>query len=46
MNTTNTGLRLLHDLRRSLLELPTQLKPRTVTTGQPEGCPGTVRATA
>ena len=27
---TATGLRLLHDLRRSLLQPPTQLQPRTV----------------
>jgi putative transposase len=46
VNTTNTGLRLLHDLRRSLLEPPTQLRPRTVTTSQPEDHPDTVRATA
>ena len=29
MNTISTGMRLLQDLRRSLLEPPTQLRPRT-----------------
>lgn len=46
VNTTNTGLRLLHDLRRSLLEPPTQLRPRTVTAAQAGDQPNTVRATA
>ncbi len=32
---TSDGLRLLQDLRRSLLEPPRQLRPRTVTTSQP-----------
>jgi len=31
------GLRLLQDLRRSLLEPPAQLRPRTVTTSQAGG---------
>ena len=31
------GLRLLQDLRRSLLDPPRQLQPRTVTTSQPAG---------
>jgi hypothetical protein len=31
---TADGLRLLQDLRRSLLEPPAQLRPRTVTTTQ------------
>jgi putative transposase len=31
VNTTNTGLRLLQDLRRSLLEPPARLRPRTIT---------------
>ena len=35
MNMTSDGLRLLQDLRRSLLEPPRQLRPRTVTTSQP-----------
>jgi putative transposase len=46
VNTTSTGLRLLHDLRRSLLEPPAQLRPRNLTTAQPEDQPETVRATA
>jgi putative transposase len=32
---TADGLRLLQDLRRSLLDPPRQLRPRTVTTSQP-----------
>src|SRR5512135_2736834 len=32
---TAEGLRLLQDLRRSLLDPPRQLRPRTVTTSQP-----------
>jgi putative transposase len=43
---TAGGLRLLQDLRRSLLEPPAQLRPRTVTDAQPEDHPETVRATA
>jgi len=39
---TADGLRLLQDLRRSLLDPPRQLRPRTATAAQPE----TVRATA
>lgn len=35
VNMTSEGLRLLQDLRRSLLDPPTQLRPRTVTTSQP-----------
>ena len=43
---TADGLRLLQDLRRSLLEPPRQLRPHT-TTGTPAGdVPQTVRATA
>ena len=34
---TAEGLRLLQDLRRSLLDPPRQLRPRTVTTSQPAG---------
>jgi hypothetical protein len=37
VNTTNAGLRLLHDLRRSLLEPPRQLRPRTVVTASQAG---------
>ena len=43
---TADGLRLLQDLRRSLLEPPRQLRPRTVTPAQPDDQPETVRATA
>jgi hypothetical protein len=43
---TGDGPRLLQDLRRSLLEPSTQLRPRTVTAGQPGEHPDTVRATA
>ena len=39
---TADGLRLLQDLRRSLLDPPRQFRPRTATAAQPE----TVRATA
>jgi transposase-like protein len=46
LTMTADGLRLLQDLRRSLLEPPTQLRPRTVTTAQPANSPETVRATA
>jgi transposase-like protein len=35
LNMTSGGLRLLQDLRRSLLDPPTQLRPPTVTTSQP-----------
>ena len=39
---TSDGMRLLQDLRRSLLEPPAQLRPRTVTTSrrrrQPRNC--------
>jgi putative transposase len=43
---TADGLRPLQDLRRSLLEPPRQLRPRTVTETQPEDQPRVVRATA
>jgi putative transposase len=43
---TADGLRLLQDLRRSLLEPPRQLRPRTVTAARPEDQPETVGATA
>ena len=42
---TSDGLRLLQDLRRSLLEPPRQLRPRTAAT-QPDDQSETVRATA
>jgi transposase-like protein len=39
VNMTSGGLRLLQDLRRSLLDPPRQLRPRTITTSQPaDGC--------
>ncbi len=43
---TAAGLRQLQDLRRSLLEPPAQLRPRTVTAVQPQDQPETVRVTA
>jgi hypothetical protein len=43
---TSDGLRLLQDLRRSLLEPSAQLRPRTVITSQPADSPETVRPTA
>ncbi len=46
LTMTASGLRLLQDLRRSLLGPPAQLRPRTVTAAQPEDHPETVRATA
>jgi putative transposase len=46
LTMTAGGLRLLQDLRRSLLEPPAQLRPRTVTADQPEDHPETVSAIA
>jgi putative transposase len=46
LTMTADGLRLLQDLRRSLLEPPRQLRPRTVTAAHPEDQPQTVAATA
>jgi putative transposase len=46
LTMTSDGLRLLQDLRRSLLEPPRQLRPRTVTAAQHDDQPETVRATA
>jgi putative transposase len=46
LTMTAAGLRLLQDLRRSLLEPPSQLRPRTATAAQPEDQPEAVRATA
>ena len=46
LTTTADGLRLLHDLRRSLLEPPRELQPRTVTTRQSDDHPETVSAIA
>ena len=46
LTMTSDGLRLLQDLRRSLLEPPRQLRPRTVTTSQPAASPETVSTVA
>src|SRR5712691_12079293 len=46
VNMTSDGLRLLQDLRRSLLEPPRELRPRTTSPAQADEQPGTVRATA
>ncbi len=43
---TPSGLRLLQDLRRSLLQPPRQLQPRTVTTSQPADSSETVSTVA
>ena len=43
---TSDGLRLLQDLRHSLLELSRQLRPRTTSPAQAGEQPETVRATA
>jgi putative transposase len=46
LTMTADGLRLLQDLRRSLLDPPRQLRPRTVTTTRDNERPGNVSATA
>jgi len=46
VNMTPDGLRLLQDLRRSLLEPPRQLQPRTATTAQPANSRETVSTVA
>ena len=46
LTMTADGLRLLQDLRRSLLEPPRQLRPRTVTETGDAGTPQNVSATA
>ena len=46
LTMTPDGLRLLQDLRRSLLEPPRRLRPRTVTTSQPAASPETVSTVA
>jgi putative transposase len=46
LTMTAGGLRLLQDLRRSLLEPPAQLQPRTVTVAQTADSPETVSAIA
>ena len=46
LTMTSDGLRLLQDLRRSLLDPPRQLRPRTVTTSQPADGSETVSTVA
>ena len=46
LTMTPDGLRLLHDLRRSLLGPPRQLRPRPVTTAQPTDGPEIVSTVA
>ncbi len=46
LTMTSDGLRLLQDLRRSLLEPPRQLHPRTATTTTPADSPETVSTVA
>src|SRR6266480_822700 len=46
LTMTADGLRLVQDLRRSLLDPPRQLRPRTVTTSQPAGSTETVSTVA
>ena len=46
LNMTPDGLRLLQDLRRSLLDPPRQLQPRIVTTSQPADGSETVSTVA
>jgi hypothetical protein len=46
LTMTSDGLRLLQDLRRSLLEPPRQLRPRTATTTVPADGPDTVTTVA
>jgi hypothetical protein len=46
LTMTPSGLRLLQDLRRSLLDPPRQLRPPTVTTSQPGEHPETVSTVA
>ena len=46
LTMTSDGLRLLQDLRRSLLEPPRQLRPPTVTATEPGNQPATVSTVA
>ena len=46
LTMTADGLRQLHDLRRSLLQPPRQLRPHAVTKPEPAVAPETVGATA
>ena len=43
---TADGLRLLQDLRRSLLDLPRQLRPHSVTATGDDDCPENAAAIA
>jgi putative transposase len=42
VTTTNTGLRLLHDLRRQLLDPPTPVRPASHPAAEPAGTVGAV----
>jgi putative transposase len=42
VTTTNTGLRLLHDLRRQLLDPPTPIRPASPPAAQPAETVGAV----
>jgi putative transposase len=46
LTRTSDGLRLLQDLRRSLLEPPRQLRPPTVAASQPADSPETISTVA
>jgi putative transposase len=46
LTMTSDGLRLLQDLRRSLLEPPRQLRPRTAAASQPADSPETISTVA
>jgi putative transposase len=46
LTMTADGLRLLQDLRRSLLDPPRQLRPRTVAATRDDDRPENVTATA
>ena len=46
LTMTSEGLRLLRDLRRSLLDPPRQLRPRTAAVTRDDGLPENVCATA
>src|SRR5690242_14598143 len=46
LTMTSDGLRLLQDLRRSLLDPPRQLRPHTATATRDDDRPGNVSATA
>jgi hypothetical protein len=46
LTMTSDGLRMLQDLRRSLLDPPRQLRPRTVTATRDDDRPENVSATA